>query len=70
MMKTNRKRFFSNVLEPVTQRIVTAEHVLHMQEMEMSNIDKIEFSPPKLGADGFGKFKVKYKTPFLCEVDR
>lgn len=61
---------FRRALEPVTQRFVSADYVVHMEISEMDNIDRIEFSPPKIGGDDFGKFKVTYKSPYLCEVGR
>jgi len=61
---------FSRVLEPTTQRYVTAEFVVSLDRKDMDNIQRIEYSPPKLGDTDFGKFKVTYKTPVFCEINR
>lgn len=66
----NMNNRFSRVLEPVQIRIVSADYVANLDRHQISNIERIEFSPPKIGDDHFGKFKVTYKTPQLCEVDR
>lgn len=67
MRKANR---FSRVLEPAVERLVSAEHVVAITEKEYENIDHIEFYSPEIGGKGFGKFKVTYNTPVLCELDK
>ncbi|ARZ01850.1 hypothetical protein AXW37_12360 [Yersinia ruckeri] len=68
-MKTNTNRF-SRVLEPVKIRFVSPDFVVNLNQDQMDNIERIEFSPPKIGDSDFGKFKVTYITPQLCEVSR
>ena len=64
------KKKFRRVLEPVTHRFVNPEYVVKIESIEMENIERIEFSPPRLGDSHFGKFKLTYKVPHLCEVSR
>lgn len=66
----NKKNSFSRVFEPITQRFVSADYVVNIEQSELDNIERIEFAPPKLGESNFGKFKVTYKVPHLCEVTR
>lgn len=61
---------FKKVLEPVYEQIVSAETLLSFGDERMGNIERIEFRAPKIGDDNFGKFKIRYKTPMLCEVGR
>ncbi|EJQ8147556.1 hypothetical protein N8J30_004260 [Salmonella enterica subsp. enterica serovar Newport] len=67
MHKTNK---FSRVLEPTVERLVSAEHVIAITEQEYENIDNIEFYSPEMGGKDFGKFKVTYKTPVFCELNK
>lgn len=67
-MRKNNK--FSRVLEPISERFVSPEHVVTISQAQYENIDRIEFSPPRLGDADFGKFKITYKTPVLCEINR
>ncbi len=64
------KNSFRRTLEPTIERFVSAEHVASLSHSQYENIDRIEFSPPKMGDSTFGKFKVTYKTPVLCELNR
>ncbi len=66
----NNKNSFRRALEPTIERFVTAEHVATLSRSQYENIERIEFSPPKMGDSNFGKFKVTYKTPVLCEIYR
>lgn len=61
---------FSRVLEPVNERFVSAEHVVTLTSSQCENIERISFSPPKIGDSGFGKFKITYITPVLCEANQ
>lgn len=61
---------FSRVLEPASERFVSAEHVVTLTNSQYDNIENITFSPPKIGDEGFGKFKITYKTPVFCEANR
>ncbi|EEM1821253.1 hypothetical protein GKA92_24455 [Salmonella enterica subsp. enterica] len=61
---------FSRALEPTVERQVSAEHFIEITDAEYENIERIEFSTPKMGSDGFGMFKVVYKTPVLCESNK
>lgn len=67
MLKANK---FSRVLEPTVERLVSAEHVIAITDAEYENIDHIEFYSPEIGGKDFGKFKVTYKTPVLCELNK
>lgn len=68
--RNERNANFSRVLEPQKERIISAEQVANLTQREIENVAKIEFTPPKIGGSDFGKFKVTYKTPVLCEVPR
>jgi hypothetical protein len=66
----DRNANFSRVLEPQKEKIISAEQVANLTPREIENVARIEFTPPKIGGNDFGKFKVTYKTPVLCEVPR
>ena len=61
---------FRKVLEPVTERFVSPTYIVNLDEAHIENIAKVESSPPRIGSDDFGKFKITYRTPHLCEVNR
>ena len=53
----------------VRERLLNAADYLEevRKDRKTSNIVSVEFVPPKIGARGYGKFKVRYKT--LVAVD-
>ncbi|CAM4041642.1 Uncharacterised protein [Enterobacter cloacae] len=61
---------FNRVLEPMYERVVSADQVATLNKSQIDNIEKIQFTPPKIGGSDFGTFKIRYKTPVLCEVNR
>lgn len=69
-MHMRKGRNFSHVLKPVTERFVSAGYIVTLTTSQYENIEHIEFTPPKVGDNDFGRFKVTYKTPTFCEVNR
>ncbi|MFD1244786.1 hypothetical protein [Paralysiella testudinis] len=57
------------VLIPLRERHLSAQEYLREAEKDTkrNNIEAVQFIPPKLGKPGFGSFRVRYKTPMLCE---
>ena len=51
------------------EKIVSPQKMLDMLSRDTSNIDSIEFLPPRKGENSFGKFKVKGIFPFFPEVE-
>lgn len=53
----------------VRERLLNAADYLEevRKDRKTGNIASVEFVPPKIGARGYGKFKVRYKT--LVAVD-
>lgn len=57
------------VLIPFRERYLSAQDYLTemRKDVQYHNIESVHFIPPKVGHLGYGVFKVKYKTPILCE---
>ncbi len=49
--------------EFLTEKVVSPESLLKILEGDTSEIETIEFIPPRIGSDDFGRFKVKWEFP-------
>ena len=61
MADKNKKSFFGTWLS--SQQVVTPETLLTILESDMSEIESIEFLPPRIDSSGFGLFKVHWEFP-------
>ena len=61
MVDKNKKGFFETWLS--NQQVVTAEALLTILESDTSEIESIEFLPPRVDSGGFGLFKVHWEFP-------
>lgn len=59
----------NRVLIPYSERVLDAQSYLKELQNKRDNIAKVEFIPPKIGKQGYGKFRIHYKIPVLLEVD-
>ena len=60
-IKIGKKNYFGAGF--LTERIVTSESLIKILESDTSEIESIEFVPPRIDSDDFGRFKVKWKFP-------
>ena len=60
-MDENKKNFFGTW--PPSQQVVTPEALLTILESDTSEIESIEFLPPRIDSSGFGLFKVHWEFP-------
>lgn len=54
---------------PRQERLLSAQEYLRemADSRHKNNIESVRFIPPRLGEPGYGGFRVRYKTPVLCE---
>lgn len=61
MVDKSKKSFFGKW--PSSQQVVTPEALLTILESDTSEIESIEFLPPRIDSGGFGLFKVHWEFP-------
>ena len=60
-VKTGKKSFFGAGF--LTGKVVTPESLIKILESDTSEIESIEFIPPRIDSNDFGRFKVKWEFP-------
>lgn len=59
----------NKILIPKQERFMSPQEYLAevAKERQRKNIEQVVFEPPKIGTPGYGRFRVKYRTPVLSE---
>jgi len=60
---------FDKYLVPIREQLLDPDEYLHALPnlRHNDNIDHVDFIPPRIGKRGYGKFRVRYKSPVLAE---
>lgn len=60
---------FDKYLIPIQEQLFAPSDYLHALPSlrNNDNIDRVDFIPPRIGKHGYGKFRVRYKSPILVE---
>lgn len=60
---------FDKYLIPKKERTLSPKNYLREADMlrDNENVESIEFIPPRIGQQGYGKFRVRYKNPILTD---
>ncbi len=50
-------------LHKINEEILSPREFLNLKSSDRDNISRAEVIPPRLGQNGFGKIRVRYKRP-------